>query len=347
MHPTERNVWDTLVMNSPGAWFWHLPTWAEYVREASGSAFIDDASFILRVGHEAIAACPVFVEAGPDGCELSMQGGGLPMPALRTGLSDGVRHRACLEYVEHLSHVAATYGAVRASLRHPFADIAGGATFAAWEFWRFGFDDVSLLTQLIDLTAPEQELWTAVRKGHRSDIKRARDTCGVTIWDHATVRPDTFAAYQALHAKDAGRVTRSQRSFDVMHEWIRHGRAVLAEAHQDGRSLAFALIMLHGSRAYYGSGCQDPEHTRLGASHLVQWSAIEWLKAHGCQTYDIGLQHFEPRWHLRSSDKDRSISAFKRGFGGRLAPLPVVEVFYAPAARVAAMGRRLAAIESA
>ena len=148
------------------------------------------------------------------------------------------------------------------------------------------------------------------------------------MWDRATLPPGKFAEYQALHAKDAGRVTRTQRTFDLMEAWVQDGMAALVEADEGGRAVAFALLMIYKNGAYYGSGCKDPDLGPVAASHLVQWTAITWLKAHGIAWYDVGLQQFGPQWFDLPSDKNVSISAFKRGFGGDTMPLVTAECFY-------------------
>ena len=102
----------------------------------------------------------------------------------------------------------------------------------------------------------------------------------------------------------------------MMYGWIRDGKAILVGAICEGRPAAFAVIIIFKDGAYYGSGCRDSE-INLPASHLIQWEAITWLKSHGFITYEIGLQWFGPQWFCVPSEKEISISRFKRGFGGQ------------------------------
>ena len=171
-------------------------------------------------------------------------------------------------------------------------------------------------------------LWSDVRKGHKSDVKRAGEVCELKVWDRYTITALKFREYRLLHARDAGRVTRSQRTFDLMLSWVEAGHAILVEAEHGGQAISFALVIIFGTGAYYGSSCKDPDHPDIAASHLVQWGTISWLKEHGFEWYDIGLQQFHSQWYGPASTKHISISQFKRGFGGMTIPLVTAEFFY-------------------
>ena len=92
--------------------------------------------------------------------------------------------------------------------------------------------------------------------------------------------------------------------------------------------MGFALISVYKSGAYYSSGCEDPEFNNLPIGHLLQWKAMQWLKAHGVRRYEIGLQYFAPQPHAPVSEKEVKISFFKRGFGGVTVPSFRGEKFY-------------------
>ena len=129
----------------------------------------------------------------------------------------------------------------------------------------------------------------------------------------------------------------------MMLAWIRAGHGVLVEAHQDNRPIAFAVIITFRAGAYYASSCKDP-NLPLPSMHLLQWEAIKWLKAHGVQHYDIGVQHFGPTWTHVPSDKELSIAHFKRGFGGTARRVDTVEKFYSAAVLKEVGGNRLQAL---
>ena len=315
----DRDQWNTFAGQARDSWFWHLTQWLDFVREAGGGNFVADHSFSITVEGELVATCPVVVEERGYGRQLSMLGGPIPFPAIKDGVSSARRQQVLTEYVSTLQALADKQKVSYARIKWPFLRSLQSASLAEPNpLLRFGFFDLSCMTQLVDLRPDDAVLWSGVRKGHLSDIKRAMTRCTATVWDQRSITTAKFREYQALHAKDAGRVTRSQASFDMMEDWVRRGIAVLAEVSNQGQAIAFALVMAYKNGAYYGSGCQDPDHVRLGASHLLQWEIISWLKRAGFLGYDVGMQQFGPQWFEVPTEKDVSIAAFKRGFGGEL-----------------------------
>jgi lipid II:glycine glycyltransferase (peptidoglycan interpeptide bridge formation enzyme) len=125
-----------------------------------------------------------------------------------------------------------------------------------------------------------------------------------------------------------------------MQEWVQRGHAVLVEARHAGQPAAFALIIVFGAGAYYGSACKDPDLADIPASHLIQWETIRWLKAQRFEWYDLGPQQFSPQWFDPGDPKQVSISLFKRGFGGLTIPLVTAEFFYSKPLLEQAVERR-------
>jgi len=322
--------WSKVVHESADAWFWHTRTWLEFVAEVGREYFVDDLSFMIARDNSIVAVCPLILEARGGYRRFSYLGEYIPFPAFVDDLPDTERSALIEFYVAEIERLAAerevgyTRIAVPVLTRRRLAP----AVPTLNPLVRFGFAELTWMTQVIDLTCAEHHLWHGLRKGHRSDVKRARQDLEVIFWDRECLTPEKFAEYEALHAKDAGRVTRSKRSFDMMQDWVREGHAVLVEASRAGRPVAFALLLLFGAGAYYGSSCKDPECASLAASHVIQWESMRWLKARGYCAYDIGVQHFGSQIHHIATEKDLGIASFKRGFGGRTVPVPTVERFF-------------------
>jgi hypothetical protein len=330
--PDIASDWSRIVAGSPDAWFWHTRAWLEFAIEIGRDHFVDDLSFVIVQDNAVAAVCPVILELREGYRRFSYMGEFVPFPAFQRDLNEATRSKLLDTYVEELAGLSAKLDVAYTRIAVPaLAPSRLTASVPALNpLLPYGFSDLAWQTQVIDLTPPEDELWKGLRKGHRSDVKRAAGAASVTFWDRARLTPSKFAEYQALHVKDAGRVTRSARSFDQMEQWIRDGHAVLAEASIGGKPSAFALLVLFGSGAYYGSGCKDPDDT-TSSSHLIQWESLRWLKAHGYTHYDIGVQHFGAQLHHVPSDKEIGIASFKRGFGGTTMPVITAERFYSPA----------------
>lgn len=341
--PALAESWNAAAHASDDAWFWHTTHWMEWAEDLAAGQIVANRSFLVTEGRDVLAICPALVEDGRDGRRLGYgPAGPLPMAAVRNDIGRA-QARVLDLYALTLAAIGAEEKAAHASVRVPSLSPAylGAALPYANPLLRFGYLDLPFLTQIIDLSAPLDALWSAVRKGHKAAVRAAERTCTAHVWTGEALARETFDAYQQLHAKDAGRVTRDQRTFDRMERWIRDGHAALVEARRGETPVAFAYLILHKDGAFYGSACKDPDHPELTVSHLIQWTAIQWLKARGVRFYDVGLQQFGPQWFDVPSAKAVSISQFKRGFGGQTVPLVTAEMFFSTDALRETLTRRL------
>lgn len=325
----ESNNWHCTVMQSDDAWFWHSPDWLEFVKAVGAGSLVEDLSFLIYNDRDVVAICPVILEERDGYRRFSYLGEFIPFPAFRQGITPYLRLKAIEFYAKTLSEFAAirdvAYTRVAVPVLAP-SSISGGV--ASNPLLRHGYLDLPAATQLISLQETEEALWSAVRKGHKSDIKRAKSACEIRFWERESITNAKFDEYRLLHARDAGRVTRSSVTFEIMLGWIRQGTAILVEASHSGAAAAFALVILFREGAYYASSCTDPEMARVSAMHLIQWELIRWLKSRGVRNYDIGAQFFGPRWDYVPSAKDISIAGFKRGLGGITRRVDSVERFF-------------------
>lgn len=326
--------WNAFADSSDEAWFWHTIEWMNYAIEYSAGNFAQNKSFFIEENSEIQAICPVFIEKrhfnGQHYKQFSYAGEPMPALAIKNNIKPTKKQEIIKFYLEKLKEIALKESIAFVSLRMPSLAEAflNSVPPIANPFIRYGYIDLPYQTQIIDLRKNLEVLWDEVRKGHKSDIKKAAGMVRINIWNFGDITRDKFAQYQDLHRKDAGRVTRSQKTFDMMFSWIKAGTAILAEAVFNNKPIGFSLMIIYKKGAYYGSACTDPSSGNLSASHLIQWETIKYLKAHGVSFYDIGLQYYCPEWFQFPSDKVVNISKFKRGFGGSAVPMITSENYF-------------------
>jgi lipid II:glycine glycyltransferase (peptidoglycan interpeptide bridge formation enzyme) len=92
---------------------------------------------------------------------------------------------------------------------------------------------------------------------------------------------------------------------------LRSGRAQAFLAEVDGAPVAGLILFHFGTTAWYFYGMSRETHRDRMPSHLLQWEAIRWAKAHGSRTYDF--------WGAPDtadvSDPMFGVYRFKSGFG--------------------------------
>ncbi|MEK6744859.1 MAG: GNAT family N-acetyltransferase [Nitrospirota bacterium] len=330
-------AWDEFCRQSDDAGFRHTSTWIDYTLHMRGPGGSTDLSFGVMDEGKLVAVAPLIKERihqRPELFEFGFAGWNIPYPALINGLGDRHREKMTKEIFQEIDRLARqeviAYAAVEVnpllSLRDDPPHLCNPLPF-------LGFHATEIATHIIGLDRDEDSLLRDMRKGHKSDITAARNN-GLSgrVFDAASITDDAFAAYRRLHLRAAGRQTRPDRTWELMHEWIKSGFAVLGiVSGRSGAPLAAALCLTYKHAAYYGSSCVDPEFANeRGAMHLLLWEVMVHLKAAGLQWFETGWQHTPTMSQEVPSKKEVAISHFKRGFGGRNVPYFRGERFYDP-----------------
>lgn len=172
-------------------------------------------------------------------------------------------------------------------------------------------------TLVVDLGREESEIWKDVRKSYRSLIHRAEREYDIDVYSGNGVDDDKASwrmqKAKATHAEAAGRVTRSDETWNHQRDWLRDGRAILVSASKAGEMRGFVYVVRYKDWAYYFSAAALDESLQ----HALVWQAICVLRCDGA-TKSLELGH---DLGANATEKDKQINFFLSGFGGT--PLPV------------------------
>lgn len=328
----KKRAWNDFCLESDDAWFWHTADWMDYVIHYRPEYKPSQMSFFVKEDNKFIAACPLVSEEHDGIKEFSFSGFGSPVPALLNGLPARGRKKTQDFIFEYIDSQVKSMGIKKASFR--FSPLAPGFIGMklppANYLLKYGYLDAAFNTQILDISLPIEELKSNVRKGHKSNISNMSGALEVGVFDNASISRQVYDLYCELHHKDAGRVTRPQKTFDLMFDWIKMDKAVLVGAKLKGKEqyAGFAYFMKYKNGAYYGSACSDPDLKELYIAHFILWEAVKWLKQGDTRFLEIGWQYYAPTFHYPATEKECAISKFKRGFGGEQVPQIVAEKYY-------------------
>ncbi len=181
--------------------------------------------------------------------------------------------------------------------------------------WRFSSDQVQFRnTFRIDLGRDEDAILAAMSGGARRKIRLA-DRRGVTVREAGL---DELPLLYRLYSETAQRDQFFIRAFHYYERaWADFMRAGLAQAlvaEYDGAALAHVILFRFGRTCWYFYGASTSEERGRMPNYALQWAAIRWAKAQGCQTYDMwgAPDSFD------ASDRLWGVYQFKRGYRGRL-----------------------------
>jgi peptidoglycan pentaglycine glycine transferase (the first glycine) len=176
-------------------------------------------------------------------------------------------------------------------------------------------------TILVDLTGTEDEILARMKQKTRYNIRLAEKK-GVTVrpWDDLSA----FHDMMLVTGERDGFGVHSQKYYRRAYELLYpKGMCELLLAEYEGKPLAALFVACHGNRAYYLYGAStDKERNRM-PTYLLQWEAMKWARARGCEEYDLWGVPDEEEGILEANFEARhdglwGVYRFKRGFGGQL-----------------------------
>jgi len=167
-------------------------------------------------------------------------------------------------------------------------------------------------TVVIDLKLDPNQLLANMKQKTRYNIRLA-ERKGVSVRIGAeTDIPDLYHMYAETAQRD-GFVIRDEVYYRTL--WSTFFQAGLAEAliaEVEGEACAAIIVFRFGKRAWYMTGMSRQIHREKMASYLLQWRAIERLRAAGVESYDLWgapdvFDESDPLW---------GVYRFKEGFAG-------------------------------
>lgn len=181
--------------------------------------------------------------------------------------------------------------------------------------WRFSPDQIQFRnTVRLDLTPSLEALLAGMKPKTRYNVRLA-ERKGVRV--RAGTAGDLDLLYR-LYAETSVRDGFVIRSLDYYHDaWGRFMTAGLAQpfiAEVDGQAVSALIVFRFAGTAWYMYGMSLEAHRDKMPNHLLQWQAIRWAKAQGCDTYDFWgapdeFVETDPLW---------GVWRFKEGFGGQV-----------------------------
>ncbi len=169
------------------------------------------------------------------------------------------------------------------------------------------------LTQQLDISLPEEEILTKMRKGTKYEVKNSLKT-GVEVTSSTdTADMQKFYELQIETAKRQGFVPFSYNFLEKQFEvFTQDKQALLYTAKYHNRVLAQAFIIFQGQEAVYHYGASTEAGRKYPGAYAIQWEAIKEAKRRGMSRYNF--------WGIAPPDQPNhrfaGITTFKRGFGG-------------------------------
>lgn len=173
-------------------------------------------------------------------------------------------------------------------------------------------------TVVLDLTRPEDQLLSDMRRQTRYEVRRAQKL-GIKV--SFSSEKSAFAEFYEVQKDTARRqnfIPSSQDFIFAQHEAFLD-KARIYKAELDGKVLAYGLIIMQSPEAIYHEAASTPANHSLPGSYALQWQIIKDAKSLGIERYNLfGIAPPNSPHHRYAG-----VTTFKTGFGGsQLSYLP-------------------------
>ncbi len=288
------------------------PLDVEYSKEYARDSQFEDVSFIAAENGAPLMGVRVAVRELPDG-RREISGFGRPINFLEGKIPDAPQRDGAAGLLrEELQKLLAAHE--NASVLHqeirPTLSPVGRLLLDA------GGKATARFTQVINLSAPETQLRSQIRKSYKSLLNWGTKNLQLRVLDHRRVTAEAMEEFRRLHIEVAGRETRSARSWDLQLEMIRQQEAFMILGNLEGALVTAALFIHSPGYCYYGVSASKRELFEKPLGHILLWTAILEAKKTGCRLFELGDQYFPSQGEPLPTPKELNISGFKKGFGG-------------------------------
>ncbi len=196
----------------------------------------------------------------------------------------------------------------------------GSSRITPWHLLSMGKGaEVSLIHELyVDLTLELGIIKSRFRKSYKSLIKEEKfdlKSFVMSKGDHKT-----WSEFKKLHLFSAGRVTRSDETWEMHFEDINNNCGMLIYIRdKEGLFLGGGFFNFTKDEAVYSVAAYNRDFFHLPLGHIVQFRAINELKKRFIKWYRIGHLPFIGD-EVSPSEKYLNIGTFKKGFATKILP---------------------------
>jgi lipid II:glycine glycyltransferase (peptidoglycan interpeptide bridge formation enzyme) len=176
-------------------------------------------------------------------------------------------------------------------------------------------------TIVISIKEDEEKILAKMKPKCRYNIRLAEKK-GVTVraWDDIPAFHEMMTVTGGRDNFGVHSLEYYQRAYELFNP---KGTCELLVAEYEGKPLASLMVFANGKRAWYVYGASNDHERNRMPTYLLQWQAIRWAKARGCDEYDLWGVPDENEETLEANFETRhdglwGVYRFKRGFGGEV-----------------------------
>lgn len=282
-----------------------------------------DLSCILLLDRCPVALWPLTVFSLDNRFDVSSQGRPLLPPLFIKSLPETSRRKITKKCLAFLNRLVTDYEITYLKSSEPFTR---KAQLSDWHLLMMNMGAQCAVQHelIVDLTRTVPQIKAGFRESYKSLISAGARYWCVNVLG-SSIEQSTWAEFQDLHRKVAGRSTRSSESWNIQYEMLIKEEAFLVTLLDNVSRLVGAGFFMHTrSEGKYAVAAYDRSLFDKPLGHVVQYAAIEELKRVGCQYYRIGRRPYFGG-NTGITQKELAIAHFKEGFATGVYPVFALE----------------------
>ena len=169
-------------------------------------------------------------------------------------------------------------------------------------------------TVMIDLTAPEDEMLSRMRRQTRYEVRRA-EKLGIKVEKGNS--EEIFKEFHKVQAETAKRqnfVPPSLKMLMAEREAFGDNIEIYVAKTEDGKAIAYGMIIDDGREGAYYEAASTDLNRKLPGAYALLWQAMKDLKKKGVERFNL--------WGIappgQPTHRYAGVTTFKTGFGGEV-----------------------------
>ncbi len=318
--------WNDFVQASPDGWPGAIYQWLDMTADVTEWK-IKDLSFAVVEKDRLIAIMPLGFS--PAFNRLASPYWGQSGPVMTAGLHPAVQRNLTDIILDRAKAIGVEMGATYFDIMvNPTTERSVCNRWGVNPFLRYGMEDVSSHSRIIELNKKKSQLWKELSKDARYQVRQA-EASGYKI--EVREWPREVSTYYDIHKETYQRTEATphpkayfQGIADVI--WPLSQAILRAAVDSSGEVVAYMNILRFGCRYHYWTSCSKNSHINSGVNYLLLWTSIAAAADENGEWFEIGEV-------FPNSDrpKDIGLTIFKSKFGGEVHRLFRAQLTFPPA----------------
>ena len=175
-------------------------------------------------------------------------------------------------------------------------------------------DRIIISDSYINLSLNEDLIKSNIRKSYKPLITKGLKIWSNEVYDHVNITTKVWSIFKQLHLDVAGRITRSDFTWNIQLEMILNRSAIFVALYDtiSNDMVGGALVLCSRDEAVYSVAAYKRDLFHLPIGHPIQWLIIKKLKLINVEWYYLGEKYLKNSPDKTS--KEINISEFKSGF---------------------------------